>query len=59
MRLMQNVIETKDKLFKFLDAVLPDELLCYGSSTEMQSKDHFMADILKGLEKSAMSVRVM
>lgn len=56
---MQNVIETKDKLFKFLDAVLPDELLCYGSSTEMQSKDHFMADILKGLEKSAMSVRVM
>ncbi|KAK7757712.1 hypothetical protein SLS62_000090 [Diatrype stigma] len=55
----KNVIETEDKLFTFLDAALPDEVLCYGSSTKMQSKDYFMADVLKGLKESAMSVRVM
>ena len=54
----KNVIETKERLFQFLKAALPEEVPCHGTPQRMQSRDHFMADVFRGIQKSSMALRV-
>ncbi|KAI5865004.1 kama family protein [Durotheca rogersii] len=54
-----NVVETKRRLLNFLEAVVPAEVPRDNAFGGIQSRDEFMADVCRGIDKSAMSVRMM
>ncbi|KAI1407488.1 kama family protein [Hypoxylon sp. FL1857] len=60
---VKNAVEaTKDsrkKLSEFLDAALPNEVPRTKGLQGLQSRDEFMGDVVSGLTKCAMSVRIM
>ncbi|KAI1079423.1 kama family protein [Whalleya microplaca] len=55
---IKNMVEGKEKLHEFLDAVLPDEVPRRKGLEGMQSRDGFMGDVAGGMKASAMSVKV-
>ncbi|KAI0379716.1 kama family protein [Hypomontagnella monticulosa] len=60
----KNVVEanekkTNKKLLEFLDVVLPDIVPRTRELGGLQSRDEFMGDVVSGLRKATMSLRVM
>ncbi|KAI1373610.1 kama family protein [Hypoxylon crocopeplum] len=56
---VKNIVESRNKLAEFLDAVLPAEVPHAEGFGGQQSRDEFVADIWAGIKKSTMAVRVM
>ncbi|KAI0140156.1 kama family protein [Hypoxylon sp. NC0597] len=60
---VKNVVEankkTRNKLSEFLYAALPEEVPRTKGLQGLQSRDEFVGDVVSGLKKSAMSVRIM
>ncbi|KAI8944962.1 L-lysine-aminomutase [Xylaria longipes] len=55
----KNVVERKEKLFEFLETVVPEEIPRAVGEAGMQTRDEFLGDIAGGMKLSAMSVRLM
>ncbi|KAI0489557.1 L-lysine-aminomutase [Xylaria cf. heliscus] len=55
----KNVVETKESLLDFLNAVVPERIPRGGGDAGMQTRDEFLGDITGGIRKSTMSVRLM
>jgi hypothetical protein len=55
----QNLVETKDKLFEFLNAVVPEKIPRAASIGGIQTRDEFEGDVAGGIKSSTMSVRLM
>ncbi|KAI1459408.1 kama family protein [Annulohypoxylon moriforme] len=49
----------KDKLKEFLYDMVPDELPCTYGLGGLQTRDQFVGDVISGVRKATMSVRVM
>ncbi|KAK0737590.1 hypothetical protein B0T21DRAFT_286295 [Apiosordaria backusii] len=46
------------KLFKFLQAVVPEEVPLNEAGTEMQTRDEFIADVMEGVAAATMAIRM-
>lgn len=46
------------KLFKFLQAVVPEEVPLNELGTQMQSRDEFIADVMEGVAAATMAIRM-
>ncbi|KAI1104155.1 kama family protein [Jackrogersella minutella] len=59
---IKNIVEanmgTKKKLIDFLYATLPEMVPSSQASEDLQSRDQFVGDILSGMKKSSMSLRI-
>lgn len=53
-----NTVQGKPKLWKFLHAVLPDEVPYDESLLEVQSKEDLIEDIFQGIDAATMAIRV-
>ncbi|KAI1755026.1 L-lysine-aminomutase [Xylaria castorea] len=56
---IKNVVETKEKLWDLLDAIIPEQIPRAGNESGMQTRGEFMGDIAGGIRLSTMSVRLM
>lgn len=54
----QNVVETEQQLFKFFDAVLPENIPRAGGMG-IQTRDEFQSDVKGGVRWSTVSIRLM
>lgn len=54
----KNMVEKEPQLYKFLRAVLPEEVPFDESGTRMQSRDEFIQDVFEGIKTATMSVRM-
>ncbi|KAK1513180.1 L-lysine 2,3-aminomutase [Colletotrichum tamarilloi] len=54
----RNMVERLPKLRGFLDATLPDYIPVRGSSSEMEPRNELVNDVLAGIKKATMSVRL-
>lgn len=55
---IQNTVQGKHKLERFLDAVVADHILYGKDGTTTQSKQDFMHDVISGVDAATMSIRV-
>ncbi|KAM7222637.1 hypothetical protein V8F06_002131 [Rhypophila decipiens] len=53
-----NTVQGTAKLFKFLQAVVPDEVPVDALKTQMQSRDEFIKDVLDGVTAATMAIRL-
>ncbi|KAK0672906.1 hypothetical protein QBC41DRAFT_7820 [Cercophora samala] len=53
-----NTVQGTAKLFKFLQAVVPEEVPLNESGTQMQSRDEFIADVMEGVAAATMAIRM-
>ncbi|KAL7628163.1 hypothetical protein AAE478_002361 [Parahypoxylon ruwenzoriense] len=56
---VKKVIETKERLFELLYAVLPDTVPRAKALGGLQSREEFITDVSSGIRRCSMSVRVM
>ncbi|KAI0196249.1 hypothetical protein EV127DRAFT_497633 [Xylaria flabelliformis] len=56
---IKNVVETRQKLWELLEAVVPEQMPRTGGKAGMQTRNEFLADVAGGLESSTMSVRLV
>ncbi|TGJ88169.1 hypothetical protein E0Z10_g551 [Xylaria hypoxylon] len=56
---MEYEMETKQKLFEFLNAVLPEKIPRAAGIAGLQTRDEFEGDVASGIRLSTMSVRLM
>ncbi|KXH40924.1 L-lysine 2,3-aminomutase [Colletotrichum simmondsii] len=54
----RNMVERLPKLRGFLDATLPEYIPVRGSSSEMEPRNELVNDVLAGIKKATMSVRL-
>ncbi|KAI0109601.1 L-lysine-aminomutase [Nemania sp. FL0031] len=55
----KNIVETKEKLYEFIDAVVPEEIPRARGTPGMQTRAEFESDVAGGIRLSTMSVRLM
>lgn len=55
---IQNLIQGKPKLWKFLNDVLPDQVPRDKEGLRTQSKEDFIADVFEGVHTATMAIRV-
>ncbi|KAK4173052.1 putative L-lysine 2,3-aminomutase [Triangularia setosa] len=53
-----NTVQGTAKLFKFLQAVVPEEVPLDELGTQMQSRDEFIADVMEGVAAATMAIRM-
>ncbi|KAK4682173.1 hypothetical protein QC764_113090 [Podospora pseudoanserina] len=53
-----NTVQGTAKLFKFLHAVVPEEVPLNELGTQMQSRDEFIADVMEGVAAATMAIRM-
>ncbi|KAK4201308.1 putative L-lysine 2,3-aminomutase [Triangularia verruculosa] len=53
-----NTVQGTAKLFKFLQAVVPEEVPLGELGTQMQSRDEFIADVMEGVAAATMAIRM-
>ncbi len=55
---MANTVQGSQKLLKFLNAVLPDEVPYDNESGRTQTRDELIRDVLDGIVAATMSIRM-
>ncbi|KAI3331857.1 kama family protein [Xylariaceae sp. AK1471] len=55
----KNLVERKEKLFEFLDAVVPERIRRAASIGGIQTRDEFESDVAGGIRWATMSLRLM
>ncbi|KAK0612993.1 hypothetical protein B0T17DRAFT_511350 [Bombardia bombarda] len=53
-----NTVQGTAKLFKFLQAVVPEQVPLDKSGLQMQSRDEFIKDVLDGVTTATMAIRI-
>jgi lysine 2,3-aminomutase len=55
----KNMVQNQQQLFKFLQAVLPEEVPYDKSgNTRMQTRDEYIEDVFEGITPATMAVRM-
>ncbi|KAK4151076.1 hypothetical protein C8A00DRAFT_36310 [Chaetomidium leptoderma] len=54
----KNLVDNTQQLFRFLQAVLPEEVPLDKPGVEMQTRDDFIQDVVEGIKAATMSVRM-
>jgi lysine 2,3-aminomutase len=55
----KNMVQNQQQLFKFLQAVLPEEVpYDQSGGTRMQTRDEFIEDVFEGITAATMAVRM-
>lgn len=57
-RQVANTVQGTAKLFKFLQAVVPEEVPLDKLGMQMQSRDNFIKDVLDGVAAATMAIRM-
>jgi lysine 2,3-aminomutase len=52
------MVDNTQQLFRFLQAVLPEEVPLDEPSAGMQTRDDFIQDVVEGIKAATMSVRM-